>query len=251
MHPSSMDLQALADDEPLAERESAIVAHVRSCDACQRVLSEMRAAHERDAACLLRLDRSIPSVDVDAVIARATAGRSVRGMRGAIAAGIGVAIIAGAAAAAVPGAPLHSLVERLVARATAFTSSHTPAAASTSAPSQILPDVGVSFPPGSRVEIVFTRAPASVRVRLTLVDAPMVRVTSRGGTAAYQLTAGGVTIDSVSSDASFEVVLPSTVGRAIVRVGGRTVFTKNGRRIDTSGAADSSGAYVLSLSPSR
>jgi hypothetical protein len=246
-----MDLQALADGEPLGARESDVLTHVRTCVECQHTIAEMRAAHERDEEFLSLIDRGLPTANVNAVIARAAARRSTRGIRGAIAAGIGILIVSAAAVAAVPGSPVRAYVEHLFAHTRDSAATMPPLVTQSPIAPRETPDVGVSFPASSRVEIVFSRAGVQGRVRVTIVDTPMVRVTNHGGTAAYRLTLHGVTIDSVGSNATFEVMLPSTTGHAVVRVDGRTVFTKNGTRIRTTGALDSTGAYVIPFGATR
>ena len=244
-HLTEAELMALADGEPSAWRTEARE-HLVVCSSCALAVAEARVEDEVDAALLRMLDHAPPIVDVAALIASPGRPESRRRVS-AIAAGIGLLFAAGAAAAIVPGSPVHSYVASLLRRGSSAQMPPVSAPRPGSAPPVASRPMGVAFVAGTDVEVVL-RAPQRVgEMRITLADAPLVRLTHRDGEAAYLLIPNGVLIENAGSHASYDLALPRNAVHARVRVGERTVFVRNGEHVQSSVAPDSAGVYVVPL----
>lgn len=244
MHLDELALERLVDDESLGAQHEAALQHLASCAACAAALDRMRADEARDADLLRALDEPPPAIDVQRLMARA-ARRPFSPRRRLMAAGIGSILLAGAAAA-MPGSPVRAYVARMfrpmpAAPAVAALAPPTPAVAPDSTRE------GVAFAPGPFVDVALHAVQRSGTLRITIVAAASVRLTHQGGSAAYSLTADGVSIDNAGSTASFDLALPATVARATVSVSGHIVFTKSGTAVQAEGARDSTGAFVIPL----
>ena len=244
MHPAEWELQAFADDDPLLANPRDVLDHVSACPVCARRIDAARRLHAAHARVLALLDRPVPAVAVDAVIARAGGGRRPH-LRRAVAAGIGVLFVAAAAAAAVPGSPLRAVIRELTMPEAAPRVSRQPAA-----PVPRHRESGVAFAPAARVEVDFSDVQEEGSARVVIVPTGAVEVRHWGGVAAYALTARGVVVENPGSRASYEGLIPAAVARVRVRIAGREVLTKNGATVSASVRPESGNTYVIPLSAS-
>lgn len=238
MHLTDAELTAFAHGEmPAHDREEARL-HVAGCASCASRLERFRDVDDEIAGSLAVLDHDVPSLSADTIIARAN-GRSAWARR-AIAAGIAALVVAGSAAAAAPGSPVRRYVERLFAGG--------PPPAPAPVPPQPAAPSGVAFVPEGAVEVDFVASQPSGEIRITLGDSPTFRITHRGGSAGYSLTAAGVSVDNAASGASYDIALPRGLERSRIQVGGRVVFATVGSRVTTEAPRDRTGSYVIAFS---
>lgn len=246
MHLSDRELELVCDGETLGDGEDFAHRHLASCAACARALDDLRWEDASHAHELTLLDHAVPRVSVEALMARART--RPRRRTGLLAASVGFLVIAGTAAAALPGSPVRAYVERFLAsdRAPSMTPP-TRVAGPPSQPGAPQAPAGVAFVPGRGVDISFDAPQDAGTLRLSTMPGSSVRITHRGGAAAYRLTADGVSVGNTGSSADFELVVPVSVSRVRVRVGTRTVFDKEGATIRTTASRDSAGVYVIPL----
>ncbi len=159
---------------------------------------------------------------------------------------VGAAWLLGAAvAAAMVASPLRHLAIRAVKQVAAAGTNRK--AVTHRVPVTPPPPEGVAFRAGSEVVVSLRAAQPEGALHVSLVPGTMVRLTQRGGPAAYALTASGVVVENAGSTASFDLELPITVARAEVRVAGQLVFRKLGTTIVPDGPRDRDGGYTISL----
>lgn len=191
---------------------------------------------------LLRtVDHAVPRLRSQALIERARR-RAMR--RGIAVAATALVAVAGVAAAATPGSPVRRFVASLMAvRGAPVPSPSSPGAGR--APAPVGPR-GVAFVPGSSVVVAFRDTQATGVLRVHLVDGQSLRLAPDQSVRGYALDAEGVTVDNTGSRATFDLRLPRGVAHGRITVGGRTVLTKDGARVDGA-APDAHGDYVIPL----
>lgn len=246
MHLSDQELGLLCDGEDLGDRNEFARRHLASCHACTRALDALESEAAMHARDLVLLDHALPRVSVEAVMARARA--RPRRRAGLIAAGVGFLLFAGAAAAALPGSPVRDYMRRFLVPRRAASVTPSSRVIDAPAPRDVeQSSTGVAFVPSRGAEIRFDATQVDGTLRLSMVEGASIRITHRGGTAAYRVTADGVSVDNTGSTADFELVVPQTVSRVRVRVDTRTVFEREGGSIRTTAPRDSMGVYVIPL----
>ncbi len=184
---------------------------------------------------LRSIDHRPPSVRADDVMRRVH--RRHR-WRSALLAASAVVSMATIATAAVPGTALNGFVRGVLGRRETPTvlPMHPSPAAPAQAP-QIAAARGVAFVPGERAIIVFRASQTSGELRISLADVTTVRITqtTERGNASFDLTTTGVEVGNEGSTASYELVIPSTLALATVRLEGRTIVTKDGATLSCGG----------------
>ena len=88
--------------------------------------------------------------------------------------------------------------------------------------------------------------PAAQRIHAVLSDADAVVVRAPTGSATFSSQAGRLDVRS-NMAAVYELGIPRAARRVEVMVGGRRVLLKEGARVSTSAAPDSSGGWLLPL----
>lgn len=251
-HPEDGHLLAHHDGELPPEDDRRVTGHLDGCGACSRRLAELRAASERLAGALARVDVAPPDTDPGDVQARAgqrsgdaadTGGGDAAGRRGrlfrwsaALKAAAVLLGVATAAAAVVPGSPLRRWVVRSVEPLVSGPEAPAPAATS------VLPDPEtVSVPVERRAEVRVRGAGPELVIWLRMTDAPRLSVTGRA--ARYEIGASAVEVLEPTGP-ELVVELPRTVTTARVSADGRVLFEKIDGRVRIPGPADTTDAGI-------
>ena len=204
---------------------------------------------EAELSALLRsIDHRPPAVGADAVMRRV---RRRRTARSALLAACALVSIATIATAASPGTALNGFVRGLLgvgarsAVRAAHSSGERPPAPRAAAAR------GIAFVPGERADIVFRSTQSAGELRARVDDVTSVRLTqmNEGGDARLELTPDGVTVGNEGATASYALVLPKTLARATVRVGGRTVVTLSPAGLSCGGARVTTAGCTVSMRP--
>ena len=215
-------------------------AHVSSCAQCTEQVESMARDSAEVEALLGELDHAPPRISARQVITNAQRSRWVLARR--IAAG--VAFCAAAAAAAMPSSPVHRAIVRALRIAPA-----TPAVVARSRTS--LPDgalgAGISIVPGPAVEIRFRDWQTAGRLTITVTDASQLSLVPHGGSAAFLVSRGHVTVDNGGSDASYALQVPRGAAHVVVAVDTVVLVRIDTGRIAGPAGRDSSGAFVREL----
>ena len=228
VHPSDAELESLNDGELAAGDERRLRLHLDGCEACAARHRGIQLGDRRIGEWLSALDHPAPQLDADALVTRSS--RRTRGP-GLLAAGLATLLVAaGAAAMVIPGSPVQRFVERVFADRQTGAAPDAPEPATVQPP----PASGVSFIPEPDLEVVFLRGQTEGAIRISLAEAPEVRVRVVGGSAAYRLDPAELIVDNRGPGSSYEVVLPRSIPHARVRIGERVVFEKQGAAISGS-----------------
>jgi len=240
MHLDLERMQRLLHAELSPEALQLATEHLSGCAECSAQVSEARRSEARVHALLTRLDHKLPELDLTAMTAPDGA-RGVAWMRWA--AGIVLTIALGGVAYAYPGSPVRRLVDSLLRRPAV----EVPAipSAPTPEPSAAPASSGIAVAPGRRLVVVFTPVDSG-RVHVVLSDADAVVVRAPTGSATFSTQAGRLEVRSTIA-AVYELEIPRAARRIELMVGGRLVLLKEGARVSTSAAPDSSGGWLLPL----
>ena len=175
VHPSDATLLALIHGALAAGPASEVQAHVAKCAVCASTMSELRAGDEEVGLLLGTLDHPVPKLRPPA-----TATRSPRLRRAALAASVAL-LVAGAAAAAVPGTPLHRWIHgRLDAFGHAASRPVAPAPARPSPPDAQAAG-GVEVPAMHGLTIAFAEPEPGGILTVTAAKRPYVSLRAYGG----------------------------------------------------------------------
>jgi hypothetical protein len=199
------------------------------------------------AALLRTLDHQPPAIDADAVMARArVATAHARRRRRAIAlAASGSTLLAAALAAALPSSPLGQYLRTTLGHRR-VTAQPKPPPVPATAQTQTVTGGGVAITPPGDVRVVFRTQQAAGDIRITFGPDPLLRVALvGGGTPAYTIAQGAVTVENTGSRSSYQLTLPASVRHARVVVAADTVFAADGHRIRTSATPDGDRRYVF------
>ncbi len=231
-------LLALVHEQPF-EGALAGRAHVATCATCGARLREIAEGDAAVGALLAELDHPAPRE-----FAPPTRGqRTDRLRRGGLAAAAAV-VLGTATLAALPASPLHQwLFSRNPGTAPPTA---TPDPADGPAGSGLASGIAI---PGSPVLVIrFVRDQREGELEISRVPGSDVAFRSRGGTTAYDVTAGAVVVDNLAPAAAYLVDLPSVVREVHVTAGGRTVLdwpADSARR----GQLDMRGTIRVPLTP--
>lgn len=235
-HPNNDELELLADGELSVESEARVRGQVEACRECADRLERITGAFADADRWLRILDCDVPPVTADQIIARARR----RPMRHLATLGAGVAaMLIAVAAAAAPGSPVRALLERALGGTEPVAAR--PAGQTVQQPS------GLAFVPDDSAEVVFLHPQASGSIAIVLGDTVSLRIEHVGPGVSYVLTGTGVRLQNAGSTASYLLTLPRQLVSAHVRVGERTVLTKDGDDIWSLATRDSSGTYLITF----
>ena len=235
MHLDDGELQAVLHDERGSTALARAHAHAQACSSCRARL-DAAAAEERELFNLLAaLDRAMPSVGPEQIIARH---RSARGIRQARlrrwAAGLALVVASsGVAYASTDGAVRRWIARALLGRDAPTAISPVPADPVTA------PDpIGVALAPGSALVIEFTRPQtrSGGGIQVTLVDTDLLEVQAPYGAASFETRTGRLIIDNRDEADLFELRLPRSAPSVEIRLGARSLFRKSGTLLSGGGA---------------
>lgn len=210
-------------DGELGEAEERELArHLAACPACRSLAADLEARADRVSAALRTADFEVPDAEeawrrVEAARAGQAGGRP-RFATPLLAAGLALAFVA---TAVVASAPLRTwMAERWPGAAEPGSERAAPEAAPEDGQAG---HAALDFQPGGpELEVVLAAAQAGGTLTLRFGDAGAATVSvSGGGTERLTVGDGGLRIDNVATArASYDLLLPSTVERASVRIGG-------------------------------
>jgi hypothetical protein len=232
----------MLDGEVERRRLVMLVEHLAECPDCRRALAELQRAHEETIEHLSRLVTHVPERSVEAVRRRSRA----RALRRRLLIAAGVALVATTAAGAtIRSGVLHSLVAKLrgapAARISPPAVRAVPETQESPAPS------GIALEPHGTVEVVFPETQRQGEIRISFGDVPRVSIVATA-TLRYTVERSKVTIDNRETVASYLIMLPRNIPRALIRIRDVVVFAKRGAAIVTDARKDSTGVYYLPLS---
>ncbi len=191
---------------------------------------------------LASIDHPLPTLRASDVIGRA---RGRAGRRSAFLAAAAVLMVASVATATVPGSYLRRYLQQLMTGS----STAQPVRQTAGAPASEEASRGIAFAPGPQVDVEFRaeQTTGAVQVRWADVGTVVLSQTGSSGSAHYALTPGGVIVDNGGSTASYSLVFPRTIERALVRVAGRLVLSKDGETVSCAGTRDDTGSCVIEV----
>ena len=251
MHLDEEQVQRLLHGELVPRAASSVREHLTGCSECRAWVAETEREEQEVQALLRHLDHAVPRVDVHAVARRA---RAHELHWGRWAAGVALALGLGGASYAIPGSPLPAWVRAAAQWVGGWTERSPSAPAPTSPPEpeptrQPEPSVaGIAVAPGPALLISFTSAAGQVRVSLT--DAAQVVVRAPSGAAVFTSHVDQLVIDNAGSTTTFDIEIPRTAPRVEIRAGKQRILLKEGGSITAAKPAESSGPYLLPLTPS-
>ena len=215
-HPADSGLLAALQHSSLPDAP-AIRQHVAGCDQCTARWHELDREDAAVAVLLRELDHPLPADDV-----LPWSQMRPRRFRRALLTGAAAATLAVAAAAAIiPASPLHRWMTRrhddvlprgLPLRAPKSAVPSTPLAS------------GLSIHAPRSLTVIFRHDQATGVIEITRSNSSDVTFRSRGGTTAYRLGAGEVSIDNQAPAQSYLIDLPASVQRVRIVVGRRAVL---------------------------
>ena len=240
MHLDDEQIQRTLHNE-LTPAHSAAREHLESCAACRSRLAREIDEERRIFGLLEAADRPAPYVTLATIAARAE--RSRRGWRARVAAIVTGLAVAGVAYAA-PGSPLPGLIRRALGLMSERPTANPVATRQTETPS-LTPDAvsGIAVTPGARFTIDVDAADATATVSLT--DGTEVVVRATGGQPSFVSDVGRLAVRNTSGVRRVEIEVPRKVRTFTLRVGERTVFSKNASSVVSEARRDASGRYVL------
>lgn len=219
-HPTDELLIALVHEQSFDDA-AAIRGHVAACAACTARSRDLAANDAVVAALLASLDHPL---------ARARRSFNVRNARrfrrAALVAGA-LATMAGAAAALVPSSPLHRWIAARVAPEPVVRTSEpatSPLAQATAPVTEGALASGIAIPAQATLLIEFRREQQTGTVEIGRSAVSDVVFRSRGGTTAYEVAEGRVSIDNQTPAETYLIEIPATVRQVRIRVGTRTLI---------------------------
>jgi len=237
-HPSDELLLALIHQQPF-EASATTREHLQGCASCAARSQALSANDAVIAELLQSLDDPLPVLHPSFAMRHATQLRRAGLIAGA------AATMAVAAAAMVPSSPLHRWIAE---RATSAAPVRLPAAgtspdtAVTPVPAADVPLAsGIAIPAQATLIVAFRREQDGGAVEITRTATGDVAFRSRGGTTAYEVADGRVTIDNQSPAETYLIDIPASVRQVRVRVGPRTLIRW----------PEDSARYTLTTDPRR
>lgn len=237
-HPSDESLLALIHQQPF-DASAGTREHLMGCASCAARSKELSASDTMIAQLLETLDDPLPVRSPSFMVRHASQIRRAGLIVGA------AATMAVAAAAMVPNSPLHRWIAAEAApaapvRPTATASSPEPATTPAPAPDAPLAS-GIAIPAQATLIVAFRNDQDSGVVEIARTAAGEVAFRSRGGTTAYEVADGRVTIDNQAPAETYLIDIPATVRHVRIRVGKRTLVRW----------PEDSAKYTLATDPRR
>lgn len=229
MHPTEAELLALIDDELEPGRTEALRAHLVACPACAAEEADLRSLLDRNRASLGSLDRDPRPATADDVLERARRRSAPRKTTNRLlrAAAVAFLVATAAVAAALPGSPVRDAAVRLVEGLRGPTAPEAPAASDSPAV--------VAVRPGERLVVAFEERQSAGTIDVVLEPTATARVEASGGGVSFSVADDSIAVGNAGASVSYVVTLPAAIASAEVRVGGVTVFRKDGDRVEAAG----------------
>ena len=220
-HPADELLLALIHEQSFDDA-AAIRGHLSECAACAARSNELAANDATIASLLASLDHALPAAH------RSFTGRHARLIqRAALVAGA-VATMAGAAAALVPTSPLHRWIvtrgSSADVRPGAKAASPEDATAPAISPTESPLASGIAVPAQPTLVVEFRREQEGGVLEINRSASGDVVFRSRGGTTAYDVAEGRVSIDNQTPAAVYLIDVPNNVHQIRIKVGARSVI---------------------------
>ncbi|MEO6463273.1 MAG: zf-HC2 domain-containing protein [Candidatus Eisenbacteria bacterium] len=230
MHLDEERLQRLLDGELPVAAEAEARAHLASCAPCRDMFATAAGEAAEVDALLATLDdgRELPRVVPAAIAARARAPRGGRFDWARVAAAMLVAAGLSAVAYALPGSPLPGWLA--VATGRVSSRPQAPDAPGPRADPGRDAFAGVALDPGSDLVVRFTAPRAGARAEVRLVDGTAFEVRTGSGAATFTTGSAELAIDVLADGAVFAIDVPRTAPRIEIRLGGESVFLRQGGR---------------------
>ncbi len=240
MHPADAVLLALCHRELAPDDSAAVERHTSGCAVCARRLEALRRDDVAVAALLGFLDhRDDARVVVPVAPLRGRA--PATGWRHWVAAGLAFFVVS-AVAVALPGSPLRRWF--LEGKPAAPTVRVVAAPPEPPPPPQPPPEPaaaarvsGVALGPAVDAEVVFAEDQPAGDIRLVLADTGTVRVKALGGRVGFRVGEARIVVDNHLPATRYEVTVPRSLPRLVLRVGARPLIEiRNGRARSSDGA---------------
>lgn len=215
-HPADSALLAALHRQSLPET-STIGEHLARCGRCSARWHELDLEDAAVAALLRELDHGVPASDEPQWLRS----RHRRFRRALLTAGAAATLAVAAAAAIIPGSPVHRWLIR--AHDTVPMPALPPRAPTSAAPSVPLAS-GLAIRAPRSLTVNFRRDQADGTIEITWSNSSDVTFRSRGGTTAYRLSAGQVSIDNQLPARTYLIDLPASVQRLRIIVGHRELM---------------------------
>jgi hypothetical protein len=245
MHLDDELIQRVLHGELSARDRAVVDAHVTGCTECRLRLEDSRREEEEIFSRFRLVDRPAPAVDPELVAARARR----TGLRwGQRAAAVLLGLAAAGAAYAAPGSPLPSLAHRIVE----WFGPPSPARPIDPRVEPTPPEpvtAGVAVLPGERLTVRFQAAQPAGHATVSLTDGATLSVRALNGTATFTTDAERLSIENARSMADYEIDVPRDARWVEILLGSNRLLLKQGRQVVTDILADSSGHWVLPLTP--
>jgi hypothetical protein len=203
--------------------------HLATCGECRGVLEQAQRDDHWIRGRLKLLDHPIPVISAPS---HRRSGSSWQRW----AAGILLTVAVAGAAYAFPGSPVRSWIARLTAPR------GPEAPPSPAAPAAPVRPSAISVPLESRLVIRFGQSEPGSVIRVRLTEGREVTVSSLDGPATFTTGPGWL---SVGGQGEYLVELPRAATWVAIEAGDQRLLLKEGDRISSSLAADSTGEYVL------
>jgi hypothetical protein len=235
MHLDIETLERALHDELDPEPGEAVERHLASCPTCADRLTEARRDERRLFGLLEELDHEPPAINWGAVTRESRSGGSARSL---IAASVAFLLVASGILFAIPGSPLRKFLESVLADTETVASAPEDPAVS-----------GIAVEPADPFDVRFVASQRTGRIRITLVSSKRLELKVVGDPVELESGVDRLLISNEGSGSSYELLVPRALGSIRVRVGESTVFDKQGERIRTPRTPDSTGAYVIEMTP--
>lgn len=238
MHLTENELASLTHGDPSSVSQEAR-AHLASCAECGARVDSLRAMDRETAQLLRSLDHPIQALRSATIV-----GRVHQRRRRVAAIAAGLTLFVAAAAAALPGSPLRHVLLRVLGRAEPNAWASTPPLSAESAPARQL--AGISFVPGTTLEIRFEDPASRSRVRIVFTGATQVSA-SADGDAAFSIRHGQVVVNDRGSAMNVTLEIPRNISDVIVKAGDAIVFHKEAEAVSGEAVRDRTGVYTVDL----
>jgi hypothetical protein len=256
MHLGDAELGAALDAAGGGATGTAARAHAAACDPCADALRAARTMDQQVGEILALLDHPTPTADRHRPALVVERGGRVRSRSETIksSARRGAAILvvgAAVAAAAVPHSPVRQFLSRIVA-SPVHHALPTPVPNTPAAPAA-LPSVaprGVAITSSDHIDLVFQNPQVSGELRIHPTLGTHVSVTASADGPTYTVGSATIVVDTHDvPGVAYDIDLPpaARVRSVTIRVGDRTVFSRRGTAVQTVGAVQGDGSYLVKL----
>ena len=240
MHPTEGAWREVLDNEVEPALVSDFDSHLSQCAQCQTTVATLRDQRSAVAVLLEQLGSPAPARSASEALQRAARRGSHRRM---LAAATIALCLATAAGATVRSGLLDRISEFLHPDPSPPSTIAPAAQASSGAPTSS----GVAFEAPARLEVVFQESQAEGEIVIVLSPEPQFSI-SASAPSDYSVRRQKVTVANRGGQASYRIILPTSIRDASIRVADREVFSRHDTTIRTRAKAEGSGSYRLPLS---